>query len=85
MGFRKGEEFLPRADIGANAAKWGSVRIAVIEPLKCCAPLAMSASGKLHCGVATIRQWLVWADYCLHISNNRRTFRRLAMASLELE
>ncbi|WP_162171773.1 hypothetical protein [Sulfitobacter donghicola] len=37
------------------------VRIAVIEPLKCCAPLAMSASGKLHCGVATIRQWLVWA------------------------
>ncbi len=52
------------------------VRIAVIEPLKCCAPLAMSASGKLHCGVATIRQWLVWAV--------RFVKKRLAAAALIL-
>jgi len=39
------------------------VRTAVIKPPKFCAPLAMTASGKLHCGVATIRQWLVWAVF----------------------
>ena len=56
-----------KAAVSLNSVNGGFVRLAVIEPLECCAPLAKSASGKLHCGVVIIRQWPVWAvsdDMC---------------------
>jgi hypothetical protein len=37
------------------------VHIVAIELFECCVSLAMSASGKLHCSVASTRQRRLWA------------------------
>jgi len=48
---------LSKGDIDVPRVKVGKVRIAVVKPHNFCGPLGMTASGKPHCGVATIGQW----------------------------
>jgi len=63
LGFQKQPFIEPSAkpEIETSSSNGNRVSIAVVKPLKFYAPLAMTASGMLRCGVATIRQWLVWA------------------------